>query len=130
KGARVNNAVAVPLKSIAIRMRRLGIAASARFLDANGIRGEHSSSLAAVRTPRQPNACTATRLFSSRSQTPQLDARRHCLSRVVAFEETCVYDTEDIATEEKTTVDVAPWRALRQAAWNPRVDGGEQRRRL
>jgi hypothetical protein len=35
-------------------MRRLGIAASTRFLHANGIRCEHSSSLAAASMPRQP----------------------------------------------------------------------------
>ena len=53
KGARVNNTVAVTLKCIAIGMWRLGIAASARFLNANGIRCEHKSSLAAACCLRQ-----------------------------------------------------------------------------
>ncbi len=46
KGARVDDAVAIALEWIAIRMRRLGIAASARIFDADGIRGEHKRSVA------------------------------------------------------------------------------------
>jgi elongation factor P hydroxylase len=38
-------AIAVPLKRIAIGVRRLGIAASTRILNANSVAGEHRRSL-------------------------------------------------------------------------------------
>ena len=41
KGAGMDDAVAITLERVTIRMRRLGIAAPARILDANGVRGEH-----------------------------------------------------------------------------------------
>jgi hypothetical protein len=44
----VNNAVAVALKVVAVSVRRLGIAASARLFYANGIIGQHAKSLAAL----------------------------------------------------------------------------------
>src|SRR5580698_7185623 len=48
ESAGVDDAIAVTLERIAIRMRRLGIAASAGILDADGVRSEHRRSLAAV----------------------------------------------------------------------------------
>ena len=47
KRARVNDAVAVTLKGIAIGVRRLGIAAPARILRVHGVRSEHKRSVAA-----------------------------------------------------------------------------------
>jgi hypothetical protein len=41
KGAGVNDAVAIALKSAAIRMLWLGVASSARVLNPDGIFGEH-----------------------------------------------------------------------------------------
>ncbi len=46
KGAGMDDAVAVTLERIAIRMRRLGIAAPTRILRADGVRGEHKRSVA------------------------------------------------------------------------------------
>ena len=46
KGARVDDAIAVALEGIAVGMRRLGIAASARILHANGVSSEHKRSVA------------------------------------------------------------------------------------
>ncbi len=48
KGAGMDDAIAVPLERIAIRMGRLGIAASTRILDAHRVAGEHRRSLAAA----------------------------------------------------------------------------------
>ena len=64
EGARVDDAVAVTLKCIAIGMRRLGIAASARFLHANGIRCEHRRSLAAASKPCQPGGSRVARVVA------------------------------------------------------------------
>ncbi len=44
KSARVDNAVAIALKIVAVRMRRLGMAASARLFDAHRVVGEHGVS--------------------------------------------------------------------------------------
>src|SRR5277367_6836339 len=45
KSAGMNNAVAVPFKVVAIRMKKLGMAASARLFHAYRIVGEHGESL-------------------------------------------------------------------------------------
>src|ERR1017187_10029055 len=45
KGAGMDYAIAVPLKRIAIGVRRLGIAASTRILNANSVAGQHRRSL-------------------------------------------------------------------------------------
>ena len=49
KGARMDNTVAVALKVVAVGMRRLGMAASARVFYADRIVGQHEKSLAAFR---------------------------------------------------------------------------------
>src|ERR1035441_5873648 len=46
KGARVDDTITVALKVVAVRMRRLGMAASARVFYAHRIVGEHGESLA------------------------------------------------------------------------------------
>ena len=45
KGSGVDNAIAVTLKVVAIRMRRLGITASAGLLHPHRVVGEHAESL-------------------------------------------------------------------------------------
>jgi len=46
KGARVDNPITVSLKIVAVEMRWLGVAASARLLDMHRVTGEHEESLA------------------------------------------------------------------------------------
>ena len=50
KGAGMDDAVAVALKVVAVGMRRLGMAASARVFHAHSVVGEHGKSLAAFRS--------------------------------------------------------------------------------
>src|SRR5664280_3868884 len=56
EGAGMDHAIAIPLKRIAIGVRRLGIAASTGILHANSVAGEHRRSLAATRRGRQARA--------------------------------------------------------------------------
>src|ERR1051326_3617201 len=52
KSARVDDTIAVTLKVVAVRMRRLGIAASAGSFDSHRVVGEHGGSVAEVLGPR------------------------------------------------------------------------------
>ena len=63
KGAGMDDAVAVALKVVAVRMRRLGIAASARVFHAHRIVGEHGKSLAERPRPLFSEASIAFRLW-------------------------------------------------------------------
>src|SRR5271165_1502024 len=55
KGAGVDDAVAVALKGVAVRVRRLEVAASAGVLDANRVAGEHGESLPASQEKQESN---------------------------------------------------------------------------
>src|SRR5664280_2920355 len=81
EGAGMDHAIAIPLKRIAIGVRRLGIAASTGILHANGVAGEHGRSLAATRILRQVHVHKKRR----RRGSAWVSDRSYCLVAAVCL---------------------------------------------